>query len=62
MYPEAVKLADAGWLEPPYVDANGDRSWFWTPQAEAALDPNAPPQRSGGPELMGHPAAEPPAT
>jgi hypothetical protein len=41
MYPEAVKLADAGWLERRYVDATGDWSWFWTPQAEAAPDPNA---------------------
>jgi hypothetical protein len=41
MYPEAVKLADAGWLERRYVDATGDWSWFWTPQAESALDMNA---------------------
>ncbi len=40
-YPEAVKLADAGWLERRYVDATGDWSWFWTPQAETALDMNA---------------------
>jgi hypothetical protein len=40
-YPEAVRLADAGWLERRYVDATGDWSWFWTPQAEAALDMNA---------------------
>lgn len=41
LYPEAVKLADAGWLERRYVDATGDWSWFWTGQAEHALDTNA---------------------
>ena len=37
-YPEAVTLADAGWLERRYVDATGDWAWFWTPQAETALN------------------------
>ena len=40
-YPEAVRLADAGWLERRYVDATGDWCWFWTREAEAALDINA---------------------
>jgi hypothetical protein len=39
--PEAQELADAGWLERQTVEANGDTCWFWTPQAEAALDMNA---------------------
>ena len=41
MYPEACRLADAGLLERRYVDHTGDWSWFWTPQAEGALDGNA---------------------
>jgi hypothetical protein len=40
-YPDAVELEDAGWLERRYVDATGDWSWHWTPQAETALDMNA---------------------
>ena len=40
-YPEAVKLTNAGWLERRYVDATGDWCWFWTREAEAALDMNA---------------------
>ena len=39
--PEAQQLADAGWLERQTVEANGDSAWFWTPQAEGALDMNA---------------------
>jgi hypothetical protein len=39
--PDAQQLADAGWLERRTVDANGDTCWFWTSQAEAALDMNA---------------------
>lgn len=39
-YPDAVPLEEAGWLERRYVDATGDWSWFWTPQAEGALDMN----------------------
>ena len=39
--PDAQELADAGWLERRTVDANGDTCWFWTSQAEAALDMNA---------------------
>jgi hypothetical protein len=41
MYPEACRLEDAGWLERRYVDATGDWAWFWTPEAETALDLNA---------------------
>jgi hypothetical protein len=39
--PDAVELADAGWLERRTVDATGDTCWFWTPQAETALDMSA---------------------
>jgi hypothetical protein len=39
--PDAQQLADAGWLERRTVEANGDTAWFWTPQAETALDMNA---------------------
>jgi hypothetical protein len=39
--PDAVELADAGWLERRTVDATGDTCWFWTRQAETALDMNA---------------------
>jgi hypothetical protein len=36
--PDAERLCDAGWLERRTVDANGDIAWFWTAEAEAALD------------------------
>ena len=39
--PDAQQLADAGWLELRTVDATGDTCWFWTQQAETALDMNA---------------------
>ena len=39
--PDAQQLADAGWLERRTVDATGDTCWFWTRQAETALDVNA---------------------
>jgi hypothetical protein len=39
--PDAEELCEAGWLERRTVDANGDTAWFWTRQAEAALDVNA---------------------
>ena len=39
--PDAEELCEAGWLDPRTVDANGDTCWFWTSQAEAALDMNA---------------------
>jgi hypothetical protein len=31
----------AGWLERRTVDATGDTCWFWTRQAETALDMRA---------------------
>ena len=39
-YPDAIELADAGWLERRTVD-DGRRPGGWTPEAEAALDMNA---------------------
>jgi hypothetical protein len=36
--PDAQQLSDAGWLERRTLDATGDACWFWTDQAEAALD------------------------
>jgi hypothetical protein len=39
-YPDAVELEEAGWLERRHED-NGPSSWWWTPQAETALDLNA---------------------
>jgi hypothetical protein len=39
--PDAQQLADAGWLERRTVDTNGDTAWFWTQQAETALDMKA---------------------
>jgi hypothetical protein len=51
--PDAQELADAGWLEPRTVDATGHRAWFWTRQAETALDMNALRRDDPrGPELM----------
>jgi len=38
--PEAVRLQEAGWLERRMLD-NGDASWWWTPEAETALDMQA---------------------
>lgn len=38
---DAERLCEAGWLERRTVDANGDTAWFWTREAEAALDMNA---------------------
>jgi hypothetical protein len=38
--PDAEELCEAGWLGRRTVDANGDNAWFWTAQAEAALDLN----------------------
>jgi hypothetical protein len=34
-------VSEAGWLERRTVDATGDTCWFWTREAEAALDMNA---------------------
>jgi hypothetical protein len=39
--PDAQQLCEAGWLERRTVDANGDTAYFWSPQAETALDMNA---------------------
>ena len=36
-YPDAHELAEAGWLE-RRSEPDGPSSWWWTPQAEAALD------------------------
>jgi hypothetical protein len=41
VWPDAVPLEEVGWLERRYVDQTGDWAWFWTPQAETALDLNA---------------------
>jgi hypothetical protein len=38
--PDAQQLCDAGWLERRTVDATGDVCWFWTREAEMALDMN----------------------
>ena len=39
--PDAERLSTAGWLERRTVDATGDTCWFWTREAEMALDVNA---------------------
>jgi hypothetical protein len=39
--PDAERLRDAGWLEQRTVDATGETCWFWTREAEGALDMNA---------------------
>ena len=39
-YPHAHELAEAGWLERRF-EPDGEMSWWWTPQAETALDINA---------------------
>jgi hypothetical protein len=39
--PDAQQLSEAGWLERRTVDATGDTCWFWTQQAETALDMQA---------------------
>jgi hypothetical protein len=38
--PDAQQLSDAGWLE-QRTEPDGPSSWWWTPEAEAALDLNA---------------------
>lgn len=35
--PDAEDLQERGWLE-SRTEASGDRSWWWTPAAEGALD------------------------
>jgi hypothetical protein len=39
--PDAELLCDAGWLERRTVDNTDDVAFFWTRQAEGALDMNA---------------------
>ena len=39
-YPDAHKLAEAGWLERRF-EPDGEISWWWTRQAETALDTSA---------------------
>jgi hypothetical protein len=39
-YPDAIELAEAGWLERRSED-DGPSTWWWTPEAEAALDVTA---------------------
>jgi hypothetical protein len=36
-YPDAHRLAQAGWLERRF-EPNGDMSWWWTDAAETAFD------------------------
>ena len=36
-YPAAHELAEAGWLERRF-QPDGELSWWWTPQAETALN------------------------
>jgi hypothetical protein len=38
--PDAQQLRDAGWLE-QRTEPDGPSSWWWTPEAETALDLNA---------------------
>ena len=38
--PDAEWLSEAGWLERRTVNDSGDVAWFWTAEAEAALDLN----------------------
>ena len=48
-YPDAVELEEAGWLE-RRPGPEGRSSWWWTPQAEAALDVNALTESTRGRE------------
>jgi hypothetical protein len=40
-YPDAHHLAEGGWLERRFVEPDGELAWFWTQQAETALDLSA---------------------
>jgi hypothetical protein len=40
MLPECERLREVGWLERRMLD-NGDASYWWTREAEMALDLNA---------------------
>jgi hypothetical protein len=46
---DADQLAEHGWLE-RRTEPNGDTSWWWTPQAETALDTTALVQSTEGRE------------
>jgi hypothetical protein len=48
-YPDAHRLAEAGWLERRFT-ADGDMAWFWTGVAETALDMSALMQSTDGRE------------
>jgi hypothetical protein len=39
-YPDAHELAEQGWLQRRF-QPDGELSWWWTSQAETALDLNA---------------------
>jgi hypothetical protein len=39
-YPDPHDLAEHGWLERRFEDTTGELCWFWTRQAETALDMN----------------------
>ena len=39
-YPDAHRLAEAGWLERRF-EPDGEMSWWWTPRAETAFDMTA---------------------
>jgi hypothetical protein len=39
-YPDAHDLAEMGWLERRFLP-DGELAWFWTQQAETALDTGA---------------------
>jgi hypothetical protein len=41
LFPEAHRLAERGWLQRRFNQANGDLVFRWSPAAEAALDVNA---------------------
>jgi hypothetical protein len=36
-YPDAHKLAEAGWLARRF-ESDGEMSWWWSPQGDAALE------------------------
>jgi hypothetical protein len=37
-YPDAHRLAEAGWLTRQFVGPDREMAWFWSREAEAALD------------------------
>lgn len=50
LYVEAHELAEHGWLRRRFVTDDGEMSWWWTPQAEHALDVNQLVQSANGRE------------